>query len=206
MRRFAPLIVVVLIAGACGDDTTTTTAAAVSTAAASSTTTAVATTTAAVTTTAAATTTTVDAAAARLAAAHLLAGHYAGEWHNTTFGSTGSADLVIEVDDAAKTATVTTDLGGGVFGAGDPDPIVTVIDLTQEGIVEGATDLLGDYTVQIDADGAVTLLAPAVPQLGGSSLAVGGTFDPAAMSFTYTITQADGTVFAEGVMDVDRTG
>lgn len=143
----------VLPLAACGDDssgdtgTTTTTAAP------------------AVTTTSGATTTTGDAAvAARVAAAQELAGDYTGEWHNLTFGSTGSIEAGLVVDEAAATAALTLDLGGNVFGATDPDAFTVEFDLTSDGPYAGSNDIFGDFTVAV-TDGHVTLTAPDVPGL-----------------------------------------
>lgn len=44
---------------------------------------------------------------------------YQGEWNNTTFASSGSASLDIEIDGSVVTADV--DMGGGVFELFDPD-------------------------------------------------------------------------------------
>jgi len=161
MKRITPAIAALaLVAWACGGsggDSSTTTAG----------TSATTTTAAAVTTTAAAgTTTTEDAAAARVAAAQALEGDYGGDWNNTTFNSTGSIEASLTVNAEAAFALLTIDLGGNVFGASDPDPFLIEIDLTQEGPYEGTSDLLGDYTVEVDDAGHVTITAPDVPGLG----------------------------------------
>lgn len=156
------------------------------------------------TTTTAATTTTEDASAARIAAAQQFEGRFEGEWRNTTFGSTGPAVAEVVVDAAAKVATFTLDLGGNVFGASDPDPVVTDLDLTTDGPWEGTNDLLGDYTIMIDTEGHLTLTAPSVPGLG-MEMVVEGDLDPDGFQLTYTISNAGG-VFAEGVVDVAPAG
>ena len=194
MRRFALLALFVLTAAACGDDdaATTTTAAAT-------------TTTAAVTTTAA-TTTTVDAAAERVAAAQGYAGTYAGEWTNTTFGSSGAVEVVFGVAAATATASLSLDLGGSVFGGGDPDPVVVDFDLTAGGPYAGTSDLFGDFTVEVDADGHLVMTAPAVPGLGGMTMVTEGDFTADGFAATYLITNPAGSTFAEGTMEAALQG
>jgi hypothetical protein len=177
MRRTAVLIGFLLLVAACGgDDAATTTTAAATT-----------TTGAAATTTTAAGTTTVDETAARVAAAVALAGTYTGEWHNITFGSTGSIEAELTVDEAAATAQLTLDLGGNVFGSSDPDAFTVDIDLSAAGPYEGTNDLLGDFTVEAGADGGVTLIAPEVPGLGGLELTIEGTVSGNEVTGTYDI-------------------
>ncbi|HEX5630510.1 MAG TPA: hypothetical protein VFY15_02520 [Acidimicrobiia bacterium] len=155
MRRVTGLIGMLLLVAACGGDSAT------------STTVAATTTTAAVTTTTTAPgTTTVDEVAARVAAAEALAGDYTGEWHNLTFGSTGSIAATLTVDQGGGFALLTIDLGGNVFGASDPDPFLVELDLVTGGPYSGTSDLLGDYTVEVQPDGHVVITAPDVPGLG----------------------------------------
>ena len=184
MRRASILIGLLLVLAACGDDdaaTSTTTTEGDAT-----------TTTAAATTTSAAD----DPVAERIAAAEALAGEWTGEWHNNTFGSTGSIDATFEVDAAAATATLTLDLGGNVFGSNDPDPFAVDLDLTAAGPYEGTNDLLGDFTVTANADGAIVLDAPAVPGLG-RQLTMEGSMDGDTITGTYDIPGlADGTFTA----------
>lgn len=187
MKRPAMTVLVLVLAtwacgGGDGEDTTTTAGTVTTTTAA-----------AATTTTAAETTTTQDATAARIAAAQELEGDYQGEWHNTTFDSTGSIEVSFEVNADAAFGLLTIDLGGNVFGASDPDPFLFEIDLTQEGPYEGTSDLFGEFTVEVAQDGTVKLTAPNVPglllplEIEGSS--VDGVFEG-----TYTIEGlADGT-------------
>ncbi len=193
MRKITLLVVVLaLAAAACGDDDATSTTGSDSTAA---TTTSAATTTLGDVTT----TTAVDETAARVAAASELAGTYSGEWTNTTFGSSGDVDLSLTVDAATATAEFTLDLGGSVFGGGDPDPVVAQIDLSSDGPYAGTSDLFDDYTVDIDG-GVLTFTAPDISALTGMMMVVTGPIDPAGFDLEYTITHPAGTVFAVGKM------
>jgi len=194
MRRGALTILSLALAvTACGDDASTTTAA-VTTAAP---TTAAPTTTAAVVTTAGATTTSVDEVAARVAAATGYAGTYTGEWNNTTFGSSGSIDIEFGVDAATALATLVLDLGGNVFGVGDPDPLQAEFDLNAAGPYSGNDPLFGDYTVDIDEAGHLSVVAAAVPGVGGLELTLEGDFTAGEFAGTYVIAGlADGTFVA----------
>jgi len=219
MRRIAVLtLAVALVAAACGDDDAATgdttaatsapasTGAPASTAAPASTEATTASTSAPTTSTAVTTTTTEAAGNPLLEAALQFAGAYVGAWNNTTFGSTGAIETTIEVDEAAETATVTMDLGGFVFGGADPDPIVTVMDLTTEPPYETTNGLLGDASIDFALDGMLTLTAPAVPGLGGSTLIVEGLPDPVGFEMTYRIENPDGSIFAEGTADMAPNG
>ncbi len=212
MRRLAALaLAVALVAVACGDDDAGSGTTEVAVGAPTSTTattamTATSTTAPATTTTAVSATTTEVMSNPLLEAASAFAGDYAGQWNNTTFGSTGAVVTTIEVDEEAETATVTMDLGGFVFGGDDPDPIVTVMDLTMEPPYETTNQLLGDATVEFAVDGTLTLTAPAVPGLDGLTLIVEGVPDPAGFAMTYRIDRSDGSVFAEGIMDMAPIG
>jgi hypothetical protein len=191
MRRIIVLAgALALVASACGDDDGATTTAA-------PTTTAVATTTAATittvtTTTTSASTTTVDPAAPRVALALIFSGEWEGEWVNTTYGSTGPIALAIAVDAAERTATLTIDLGGSVFGSGDPAAFDFVADLTTAAPFTVATPLLGEATFDVQATGAFTLEALEVPAAGIASFRATGTAAPTGIELAYTVGFDDG--------------
>lgn len=203
MKRFV-LVALLLVVAACGDDDTATTATTAGPTTTGATT--AAPTTEAPTTTAPTTTsppTTEDPAAARTAAAAQFAGEYTGTWENTTFGSTGPADVTVVVDEAAQFMLVTIDLGGNVFGGTDPDPVLFELDLIQEPPYEFSSDLFGEATIDLSEDGTVTIDAPAIPDLGGLPMTVEGSFGG---EMTYTIGDGAGGVFAEGVITVAPAG
>lgn len=208
MRRLAVLVLsLALVAAACGDDdggsvdTEATTPVATATTASAATTAPTAT-SAPATTTTAAPTTTVAPGNPLVALAAAFAGDYTGAWNNTTFGSTGPIETSIVVDEVAETVTVTSDLGGFVFGGPDPDPTVTVIDLSAEPPYETSSELMGDSTFEISEEGMLTFTAPAVPGLGGLTFVMEGIPDPAGFPMTYRIENPDGSIFAEGTVDM----
>ena len=51
-----------------------------------------------------------------------FSGTYSGSWSNTTFGSSGSASLVVAVPSSGSTVTMQLTLGGNVFGGAPPPP------------------------------------------------------------------------------------
>lgn len=185
------LVVMALMVTACGGDGAPSTS---TTAAATTTTTAVA------TTTTAATTTTVDPAGSRAEAAAEWAGEYEGEWNNTTFGSSGSIAVSFEVDVEALLAILTLDLGGRVFGQSDPDPLTVEFDLLEAGPYAGSVGLFGEFSVEADQAGRVTLRAPLVPGVGGRELVVEGQFVDGEFTGTYSIAG-----LAEGTLQARRT-
>jgi hypothetical protein len=199
MRRLILLAAILaLVAGACGDDEGTGTASASTT-----TTKAAVTTTTTATITTAATTTTADPAAPRIALALVFAGEWEGDWDNTTYGSTGPATLTVAVDPEARTATLIIDLGGSVFGEGDPEPFEFVADLTAASPFVAATPLLGDVTFEVDAVGHFTLTALDVPGAGIASFEARGIADPEGIDLGYTVTfEAGGG--AEGIASLRR--
>ena len=164
-----------LVGAACGDDGTgPTITAPVQTTAAGASTTAV-------------TTTTIDPAASRIALALIFSGEWEGEWVNTTRGTTGPVAVAIAVDTGRRTATLTIDLGGSVFGAGDPEAFVFVADLTAVPPFLAVTPLLGEATFDVEATGRFTLEARDVPGAGLASFAAGGTATSAGIELAYTV-------------------
>ncbi|MFQ5554151.1 MAG: hypothetical protein ACE5GC_02115 [Acidimicrobiia bacterium] len=204
----------VVLAAACGDDdvvitgdtaapTTAATTAAPPTPAAPTTTTAAPTTTTAAptTTTAAPTTTTTEAVNPLIAAIEGFVGAWTGTWSNTTFGSSGSADFDLEIVEDG--VIVSMDLGGGVFGQGDPAPEEWGFDafdlLTGGGGLE--TSVFGDVSFELSADG-ITIIADDVPAAGIARFeATGSLTDAPALVGTYIVTFDAGDT-AEGTFEI----
>lgn len=139
-------------------------------------------------------------------AAAALAGSYSGNWTNTTFGSTGDASFDVTVDGAAGTFEVTVDLGGGVFGEGDPDPFTFGGSFTADGTeVSGSSDVLGDFTFTMDADGNFSIDAPDVPSDRIETFTASGTASAGGITGTYMVTFPDGGGTAEGTFEVSSS-
>ncbi|GJM19744.1 MAG: hypothetical protein DHS20C14_19570 [Phycisphaeraceae bacterium] len=129
-----------------------------------------------------------------------------GSWHNETFGSTGSAVADIEI--TGSDVSFSLDLGGFVFGVGDPPPIVAT------GVLNGD----GTMTLNEVVGNAVygTVIGEA-DDTGNFSLclsdASGGFFDLIEIRGTWTSTEfrtrydifqtVGGSVFATGTFNMD---
>jgi hypothetical protein len=179
MRRVIPAAALLaVLASACGGGGESTTTAAPTTAAA---------------TTADASTTTEDPVAYRVTLATILAGEWAGDWHNTTLDSTGTVLAGIRVDAAGLTATVGLDLGGAVFGEDDPAPFEFVVDLSAAPPYAATTALLGEITLIVTDTGAFTLEAADVPAPGVATFWVTGTAGSERVDLEYTVAFEDGS-------------
>ena len=188
MRRWIVLVgALALIAAACGGDD----GAAVTTAP----------TTTAPTTTAP--TTTADPAAYRLSLATIFAGEWTGSWENATYGTTGPIAAAVAVDTGSLAAILTVDLGGAVFGAGDPAPFEVTIDLTAAPPYAATTAVLGELSLVVEVDGAFTLEAPDVPAAGIASFRASGRATSAGITLDYTVGFEDGGE-ATGTADLGR--
>jgi hypothetical protein len=214
MRRLAVAILALsLVAAACGDDDaeTTTQPEATSTSAASETSEVTTTTTEAMTTTTEAmTTTTADPMAAVMAELQGYAGTYTGQWNNTTFGSSGSIDWSLTIDEAAGAVVLTSDLGGGVFGGGDPDSeefVIPLADLLASfGEVTITSPVFGELHVTAGADGTIEAHSDDVPGNRIATFTVTGTFSAdGGGDFDYVVEFEGGGAPAEGTVTFTRS-
>jgi hypothetical protein len=184
MRRLIPAAALVaLLVSACGENGQ-------------------ATTTAAPTTTEAATTTE-DPVAYRLTLATILAGNWVGEWRNTTAGTIGPLTVDVRVDEAARTATVTIDLDGAVFGAVDPEAFALTVDLTQAPPYAATADLLGAITFSMTDTGAFSLESADVPTEGIATFWASGEAGSERVEIEYGVGFDDGST-ADGVATLRR--
>jgi len=217
MKIRIALLALVLVAAACGDDdaATTTTAAPVTTEAATTTaapvTTEAATTTTAAPVTTEAATTTADPLASLAAELDAYSGGFTGQWVNTTFGSEGPIEGMIDVDTEAMTLTITVDIGGFVFGAFDPDPETFTVSLsditmTADGISLGglASEAFGAMELGFTDDG-IDMFSDDVPDAGIASIRVTGPVAPEGADLTYVI-EFEGGGGAEGTVHIESTG
>ncbi|VAW07890.1 hypothetical protein MNBD_ACTINO02-365 [hydrothermal vent metagenome] len=138
-------------------------------------------------------------------AARATVGEYAGEWTNTTFGSTGPMTASIDVADDG-TVTLAMDLGGLVFGESDPDPEVLTfgaLDVIQGVDVESA--VFGTVTLK-QSLGGLTMSARDVPSSRIGSVQIIVTLGrDGTVSGTYEIIfEGETAVGAEGVFALTR--
>ncbi len=117
-----------------------------------------------------------------------MAGEWEGMWINNTFGSSGAASLIIEVDPSGV-ATLTLDLDGFVFGMFDPDPLVYTANFGGARIdfdVSG-DPVFGDFLATGLADGTISIEAELIPVDGIVRLLAEGSFAPRGIHLNYTV-------------------
>ncbi|MBI2415762.1 MAG: fibronectin type III domain-containing protein [Candidatus Kerfeldbacteria bacterium] len=137
-----------------------------------------------------------------------VAGTSTGQWQNLTYGTSGDATTVVEIDPDGR-AAFTLDLGGLVFELIDPDPKTYESTYDETGVVFTAEDddLFGDVTITIVANGndtaQITFTGLDVPVAGISSIAAEGTLYDDAVDLDYTITFTD-SLTAAGVMNLTK--
>lgn len=152
------------------------------------------------------TTTTEAAPDPSIEAALAAAGTYTGSWTNTTFGSTGDAGMTMTVSEAGD-VTMEWDLGGGVFGVGDPDgenQTLNVADMVGGRTV--TTALFGDMGVTVSADFVtITLDAENVPTSGIQAFRATATWsDDGTIAGIYVVEFDGGGAPAEGTFEMTR--
>ncbi len=134
------------------------------------------------------------------------AGAHSGQWNNTTFGSSGSITLTITIDVPSQTGTLTMDLGGGVFGGGDPPPETFTGPLTASGgFADTSTSpLFGERTVTVTSDGTISLRAYNVPSAFIAYLTLDGFFTPqGGFTGAYEVGAPAGGVLAVGTWNAN---
>ena len=141
-----------------------------------------------------------------LEAAMGAAGTYTGTWTNTTFGSSGQATLTLTVTEDGG-VTMEWDLGGGVFGAGDPDgesQAINIADLEAGAMI--TTDLFGDVLFSAaDEFRTHTMDAKDVPAAGIQAFRAIATFgEDGTITGTYVVEWEDGGAPAEGIFELAR--
>lgn len=147
-------------------------------------------------TTAAPTTTTIDPTPYRLNLATIFAGEWVGSWENATYGTTGPLAAALAVDAEDLSATLTLDLGGEVFGGGDPAPFEMTIDLAAAPPYTAFSPVLGSLSLIMGVDGAFTLETLDVPAAGVASFRASGRATSAGITLDYTVGLEDGSAAA----------
>ncbi len=117
------------------------------------------------------------------------AGTWAGQWNNTTFGSSGSITMTLAADTVAQTMTMTFDLNGSVFGASDPPAeTATGAYTTSGGTVMQTSSVLGEVTFNITSTGQITGSGTNVPSATVSRIDFTGTATVSTITLSYTVT------------------
>ena len=130
------------------------------------------------------------------------AGNWAGQWNNTTFGSSGSMTMTLAVDTIAQTTTMTLDLNGSVFGASDPAAETTTGSYTTAGATLTKTSaVFGNVTFDITSTGQITGNGTSVPSATISRIDFTGTAGVSTIALNYTVTfTAGGTATGTGTL------
>jgi hypothetical protein len=129
-------------------------------------------------------------------------GAWSGTWSNTTFASSGSAAMTVTQDSTAKTVTMTVDLGGNVFGMGDPAAQVIDASYTNtQATASTSTALFGAITMSVGPTGAISGTAhPA----SFDHLTFTGTLAATTLSLDFTIYDTPTNVFAVGTVSMTK--
>jgi hypothetical protein len=139
--------------------------------------------------------------------AERFAGTYTGTWKNTTFGSSGSIKVEVAVDPSAKTAKVTTTLGGNVFGAPAPPPETVTIQLASLQPGQPATitsPLFGQLTLSVKEDGTIVADSPDVPSAAITTFHAELHQTATGLDGTYRVALASGTT-ANGTLTLTHS-
>lgn len=117
---------------------------------------------------------------------------FVGTWNNTTFGSFG--DVFFDISVTPPTVTVTADFDGGVFGFGDPPPLV----------VPGTFDAGGNATLGLTGDPFFGDVSGMISALGVLEIDITNlpTTGPTPTGGAIFSTSIDGT-FSGTVLDLD---
>lgn len=121
-----------------------------------------------------------------------LNGTYQGTWNNTTFGSSGAAQTVINANDATKSGTLVMNFDGNVLGQGDPPADNFNLTYNDNGLTfSGASNAFGALTMSIDRDGNIqgTGLNPSATV---SRIDFNGSITSTGINLTYVVTFAAG--------------
>jgi hypothetical protein len=140
-------------------------------------------------------------------AALAYAGTWEGQWNNTTFGSEGPIEIIIEVN-SDQTITFSMDVGGFVFGLLDPQPVVYTgnFDATSAEITILEDPVWGDATITFSENGEFEFNAALVPDVEIASMVINGVFSEDKADGEYLIKftgsgSADGTIEMEKVTE-----
>jgi hypothetical protein len=138
------------------------------------------------------------------ALAAAAAGTYAGNWKNTTFGSTGTVTAVISVDRATLTVSATITLTGNVFGGSAPPPETFTGQISNLGSMgfSGHSPTFGDFTVTANGP-AFVMKAQNVPNARIDHFEADGTFAGSSIGCTYKVFFKDGTT-ADGTCSLTK--
>ncbi|HTX90861.1 MAG TPA: hypothetical protein VMC09_06555 [Anaerolineales bacterium] len=132
-------------------------------------------------------------------------GTWAGNWKNTTYGTTGKISATITVQpDGTLTADVT--LGGNILGIGSPSPLTFDGTYDATGLSFGGPGepIFGDLAVTVDYAGKLAMEASNLPVPGIAKVSAAGTMTATELKVTYTVTFSTGAT-AKGTATLKKT-
>lgn len=122
-------------------------------------------------------------------------GDWLGDWHNTTYATTGSAKITFTNDTPTSTLTIRHELGGSVLGLGTATPETFQGTYTSTGItMTGTSARFGDMTLTIQENGSFVGSGVNLPNPAISRVDFNGVITPSRIDINYTVTFAIGTV------------
>jgi hypothetical protein len=140
--------------------------------------------------------------------AALFEGTYRGSWTNITAGSSGPATMEIALDRSLGALVIRLDLGGNVFGGGNPAPEVITAPISLGTGLSFTSRTFGKTTVSVDFTGAspvITVSAPNVPSDQVRSFtATAAIADPSTIRLGYKVTFRTGFPDAKGTATLTR--
>ncbi len=131
---------------------------------------------------------------------------YVGQWHNTTFNSTGAATATVTT--ALPAVQVSLDLDGNVFGGQNPTPLVLTgsmnpdASVTFNPVTEHPT--YGNVAASINSLGVLTADCTAVPGQV-ATVHITGQTSPTLIDLTYGINFESGRFDATGTIIMRAT-
>jgi adhesin/invasin len=132
------------------------------------------------------------------------AGTYAGTWQNTTFGSVGTGNAIVTVNELASTATATVTVTGPVLGTGG---VITSANgaYTSSGVTFN-TDVppMGIVSATLSPTGSVTATGTNVPAPGIDSWSATGTLTATSLNLTFTVNFSGGGPPATGTITLTK--
>ena len=133
-------------------------------------------------------------------------GTWTGNWVNNTFSTSGPASMVVTVDTASQTVSVTVTLGGNVLGGTAPPPqTFTGSYATGSVVFSIVSAVFGNINATINSSGILSGSATNLPNPNISRVDFNGTVTPLQITINYTVTFAGGGGSANGVMTLNRS-
>lgn len=129
---------------------------------------------------------------------------FVGNWFNETFATQGTASIEIDFDQNGL--QLVFDMGGNVFGQGNPGPVDLTASFSPGGITFSREDdaFYGDIAITVGFDGSATITIQQPPGSGVDRLEGAGAIDDDTIRMDWTIFFEGGNDAAEGSLMLER--